>query len=283
MARWDGGRLSEQQARLAEGWLGAPALIADMSWRQLETTVLHVKASGTTVIIKAAGPGNHHIGREIKAHSSYTGPLLTRGRVGEMLHASRSSNLLVLQYLEGELVEGTEDELSPGIHAQAGELLRLIHSQETRVDEHYEARATAKAAGWLERKHRIAPAVEQQARERLRKYQPMPIRVVPTHGDWQPRNWISNNGNLRAIDFGRFDFRPAATDLCRLAVQQWQKMPALEEEFLNGYGDDPRSAHVWRIDLLREAIATSVWAHRVGDEAFEAQGHKMLGQALQRF
>ncbi|HEX7203283.1 MAG TPA: aminoglycoside phosphotransferase family protein, partial [Arthrobacter sp.] len=86
-----------------------------------------------------------------------------------------------------------------------------------------------------------------------------------------------------AIDFGRFDFRPAATDFCRLAVQQWQKMPALEEEFLNGYGDDPRSAHVWRIDLLREAIGTSVWAHLVGDEAFEAQGHEMLGQALQRF
>jgi hypothetical protein len=225
--------------------------------------ILHVKACGSTVIIKAAGPGNHHIGREITARSSYTRPLLTRGRVGGMLHASRSSNLLVLQYLDGELVERTEDELSPGIHAQAGELLRLIHSQETRVDEHYEARATAKAAGWLERKQRIAPAVEQQARERLRMYQPMPIRVVPTHGDWQPRKWISNNGKLRAIDSGRFDFRPAATDFCRLAVQQWQKKPALEEEFLNGYGDDARSVHVWRIGLLREGPGTAAFLGRV--------------------
>lgn len=88
---------------------------------------------------------------------------------------------------------------------------------------------------------------------------------------------------LRVIDFGRFEFRPAATDLCRLAVQQWARVPALEGAFLDAYGADPRAPELWRIDLLREAVGTAAWAHHVGDEQFEAQGHRMLDAALARF
>ena len=106
---------------------------------------------------------------------------------------------------------------------------------------------------------------------------------MPTHGDWHPRNWVSHEGQLKAIEFGRFDFRPAASDLCRLAAQQWQKDPALESAFLDGYGQDPRAPDLWRIELLREAVGTAVWAYLVGDTAFEARGHRMLVQALQRF
>ena len=112
---------------------------------------------------------------------------------------------------------------------------------------------------------------------------PQPATVVPTHGDWQPRNWLVHRGEIRAIDFGRFDFRPAATDLCRLAVQQWRGRPELEQAFLDGYGADPRSAPSWRIDLLQEAVGTAVWAFQVGDAAFEDQGHRMLREALQLF
>jgi hypothetical protein len=31
---------------------------------------------------------------------------------------------------------------------------------------------------------------------------------------------------------------------------------------------------------VREGIGTAAWAHRVGDEAFEAQGHRMIAEAL---
>jgi thiamine kinase-like enzyme len=283
MGRWDGGQLSEQQAELARTWLGAPSLIADLSWGQMDTKVLHVSTRDRTVIVKAAGPDNHHIGREITAHKSYTSPLVARGRAGRLLHSNRQLNLLVLEYLEGELVEGTGEELAESAHAQAGELLKLLHGQENRIDDQYEFRVTAKSLAWLDRKHQIDPEVEREARQRLIEYRPLPIELVPTHGDWQPRNWISENGELRAIDFGRFDFRPAATDLCRLAVQQWQKYPMLEAAFLGEYGGEPRTEVVWRMDLLREAIGTAVWAHLVGDELFEAQGHQMLSQSLQHF
>lgn len=57
----------------------------------------------------------------------------------------------------------------------------------------------------------------------------------------------------------------------------------LEEAFLRGYGGDPRTEEVWRMDLLRDAIGTAVWAFQVGDTGFEAQGHRMLAEALERF
>ena len=58
---------------------------------------------------------------------------------------------------------------------------------------------------------------------------------------------------------------------------------ALENAFLDGYGDDPRDPALWRVDLLCEAIGTAAWAYRVQDDAFEAQGHRQLTDALALF
>lgn len=281
--QWDGGLLSAEQSRLAEGWLGSPKLVADLSWGVVDTKVLKVRTATGQVIIKAAGPSNHHLGREVAAHNAYTRPLAGLGRAARLLHSDPDANILVVENLEGVLVEGTPAEQVPETYAQAGELLKVVHSQERRCDDTCEARATAKAFAWLDRDHRVDPSIELEARSRLAEYRPAPITVVPTHGDWQPRNWLIRNGELRIIDFGRFDFRPAATDLCRLAVQQWRGRPELEKAFLEGYGTDPRSMEVWRIDLLREAIGTAVWAYQVGDGNFERQGHRMLREALDRF
>lgn len=82
------------------------------------------------------------------------------------------------------------------------------------------------------------------------------------------------------IDFGRFAFRPASSDLCRLAQQQWLHRPELEEAFLDGYGCDPRVEPRWGIELLREAVGTATWAHRIRDEEFEAHGHRSLAASL---
>jgi hypothetical protein len=88
---------------------------------------------------------------------------------------------------------------------------------------------------------------------------------------------------LRVIDFGRFEFRPAVTDFCRLAAQQWRSSPALEDAFFEGYGSDPRESKLWNVMLLGEAVSTSAWAFHVGDHKFEEQGHRMLGHALANF
>ena len=190
---------------------------------------------------------------------------------------------MVLEYQPGALVEGTVAEDSVDIHAQAGAALSLLHGTEGRRDAEHAAAASVRALRWLDAPHRIDAATEAAARQRLAEHGAHPVTLVPTHGDWQPRNWLSNNGTLRVIDFGRFDFRPASTDLCRLAVQQWDTHPELEAAFLTGYGADPRDPQCWAVELLREAIGTAVWAQAVGDAPFEAQGHRMLKEALTRF
>lgn len=278
--QWDGGLLGPEQSKLAESWLEAPQLVADLSWGLVDTKVLHVHSPAGPVIVKAGAPANHHLAREIAAHKAFTRPLVEQGRAARVLHAEPRANVLVMEYLDGLLVEGTPAEQAPDTYVQAGRLLKLLHGQETRTDGSYEARATSAALAWLERDHRIDSEIDQEARRRLAGYRPQATAVVPTHGDWQPRNWLIHRGEVRIIDFGRFAFRPAATDLCRLAVQQWRGQPELEQAFLAGYGADPRSEAAWRIALLREAIGTAVWAFQVGDEAFENQGHRMLREAL---
>ncbi len=103
---------------------------------------------------------------------------------------------------------------------------------------------------------------------------------MPTHGDWQPRNWLVHDDTVSVIDLGRADLRPAASDLARLAAQDFRRDPALEAAFLDGYGSDPRSPDLWHRLQVREAISTAVWAHQVGDERFEQQGHRMIAEAL---
>ena len=283
MSSWDGGLLAAPQREFVEAALGAPRLVDDFSWGLIDTRVLHIEAGGQRFIAKAASPGNHHIHREITAHEGPTRPLVDLGLTSRLVAASRARHVLVVGYQEGALAEGSPAELDPDIHRQAGTALRALHAQASRLDEEYEHRAVARAFRWLDGAHRIDPGAAADARAILRSYRPMAIDVVPTHGDWQPRNWLVAGSQLRVIDFGRFDWRPPATDLCRLAAQQWRKVPGLEAALLDGYGSDPRDEHVWKIDQLREAIATAAWAYSVGEEAFEQQGHRMLAEALTQF
>ena len=103
-----------------------------------------------------------------------------------------------------------------------------------------------------------------------------PADLVPTHGDWQPRNWLVDDGTVRVIDFGRADLRPRQEDFLRLARQDFARDSRLEQAFLDGYGDDPREPAAWRRAQVAEAVATAVWSYGVGDTAFEQSGHRQL-------
>ncbi len=277
---WHANRLSADQARLVEAWLPAPRLVEDLSWGLVDTAVLHVRADSGDFIVKAAGLRNHHIGREISAHEGYTAPLVELGAAAKLVAADREANVLVLEYLTGKLVEGTSSEFDPDTYVQAGRLLGAIHSQKAHTDPDFESVATERAVAWLDADHRMAPEQVAEARRVLEAYRPGPVKVVPTHGDWQPRNWLVDDGRVRVIDFGRFAFRPAETDLCRLGAQQWRSNEHLEPAFFRGYGFDPRDPDRWPVMMLREAIGTTAWAYQVGNGAFEAQGHRMLAEAL---
>lgn len=278
------GKLSRGQRDFVRTQLGDEIeLVSDMSWGLVDTRVLHVQAGAEHFVVKAAGPDDHHIGREITAHESATGALLSQDLCARLVAADRESNILITTFAPGTLVEGTAAERSPELYAQAGAVLRAFHGENGRLDDEHESRETDRALERLAHPHRIADDVVDRVREILSGYSPRPILVVPTHGDWQPRNWVFDGHQVRAIDFGRFAYRPAASDLCRLAAQQWRADPRLEDAFLSGYGGDPRDPEVWPIDVLREAVGTAVWAYQVGDEPFEKQGHRMLQDALRQF
>lgn len=280
MTRWDRDLLTAGQAELVRGWLLEPELIADLSWGIVDSTVLHVRAEGADLIVKAGGPGNHHLGREIDAHEGATSPLIDRGLVAPLRHADRDARVIVLDRLPGVLAAGTASESDPDIHRQAGAALALFHAGAGRLDPDYERRVTDRTLAWLDGPHRIERAVENAVRRLLAESHGGAVRVVPTHGDWQPRNWLVDRGRLRVIDFGRFAYRPASTDLCRLAAQQWRDRADLADAFAEGYGSDPREDLLWPIEQLREAVGTAAYAFRIGDPDFEAQGHRMLREAL---
>jgi len=208
--------LSEAQATLLHHWAPDLQVLADWSWGLTDTVVLHARAGGRDVVVKAAGTRNHHIGREIAAHRQWVAALAGRGRAPRLLWCDEAANLLVTEHLDGELVLGTRAEGDPSTYAQAGELLAVLHGQGARVDEDYERRQNARALQWLDGPHRIDPATEAELRARVFDFPCHPTVLVPTHGDWQPRNWLRNGGEVRVIDFGRAEWRPAHTDFARL-------------------------------------------------------------------
>lgn len=275
--------LDDAQRAVVAEWLPDAELVRDMSWGLVETTVLHVRANDADAVVKAAGQDDTHLPREIAAHRGHTLPFVASGHAARLRAADPAARLILLDYLPGELVLGTDAEWHPSTHEQAGALLRRLHEQESRPDAEYEARATARALFWLDQPHRIDPPVASLARSLLESAPAPVVSLVPTHGDWHPRNWLDDAGIVRVIDFGRFAFRPAASDLTRLAAQQWLSHPELEAAFFDGYGADPRDPELWRLEALRQAVGTACWACKVGDRAFEEQGHRMLADALAAF
>lgn len=255
-------------------------VVADHSWGLVGTTVLQLAHAGARYIAKAGDEHDHHLARELRAHREWLGPWTSLGRAPQLVHADDGARLLVTTYLPGELVEGTGHERLPDTYRQAGRLLARLHAQVEVEDPDLETREKEKALAWLAKPHRIAADVAAMLRAEVESWPTPPTVVVPTHGDWQPRNWLVHEDVVSVIDFGRADLRPALTDFARLSAQQFRSDPALEAAFLDGYGRDPREPAAWHRTRVREAIGTAVWAHQVGDHDFERQGHRMIAEAL---
>jgi len=274
------GNLSPHQRALLNQWLPDASVERDHSWGLVETTVLEMTHAGARFIVKAGGDNDHHIARELHAHLNWLGPWSGRGRAPTLEHGKAEAKLLVTRYLPGELVLESEYADVSFTYQQAGELLALFHAQIAITDDDYERRENEKSLAWLRGPHRIASATVERLRSEIAAWPTPAATLVPTHGDWQPRNWLVHNDLVSVIDFGRAAMRPALTDFARLAVQDFHRDPNLETAFLGGYGSDPRETDAWHRNRVREAIGTAAWAYQVGDEPFEAQGHRMIAEAL---
>jgi hypothetical protein len=199
-----------------------------------------------------------------------------------LLHGDAAAKALLTRYLPGQLLEGTSAQDDPDTYRQAGELLARYHGQVSAHDPDYHDKFRARVQRHLSLPHRIDAELETSVRAEVSTWPGGGSSVVPTHGDWQPRNWLIDRGVVRVIDFGRADLRPATEDFVRLARQDFSRDPRLEAAFLDGYGEDPRDPERWRRDLVGEAVGTAVWAYGVGDEEFERFGHRLLDSLYPR-
>jgi len=274
--------LSPRQRGLLDRWLPGFTVEADLSWGLVETTVLKVTRGARTLVVKAGGPSDTHLAREIHAHRTWTSPWTATGRASRLLHADPEAKLLVTTYLPGRLVLDDPAAAHPDTYAQAGALLAGFHAQYSAVDPDHEPRMNAKALAWLDGPHRIPADTAARLRALIRSWPTPPARLVPTHGDWQTRNWlIGEDGLIRVIDFGRTALRPAAEDLERLAGREFLRHPDAEPAFLAAYGPDPRDPDTWFRQRLRAAIGTAGWAHRIGDTAYETEGLQLITALLE--
>jgi 2'-5' RNA ligase len=272
--------LTARQRELLDRWLPGAELARDHSWGLIGTTVLEMSHEDSRYIVKAGDESDRHIAREIRAHRLWLGPWTADGHAPQLIRADGEAKLLLRQYVDGELVERSTFEYIPDTYYQAGCLLASLHGQLESEDREFEGRAKEKTLAWLDGPHRIAPDAVARLRAEVESWPTPPMMAVPTHGDWQPRNWLVHENVVRVIDFGRAELRPALTDFARLAAQQFRTRPDLEAAFIEGYGGDPREPGAWHRIQMREAVATAAWAYQVGSESFERQGHRMIAEAL---
>lgn len=246
----------------------------------VETTVLRVQCpDGLDVMVKAGGAADHHMARELTAYERWTGPWAEAGRCPRMLMGDREAKLLVATWLGGQPVEDGRAEWDRQTYVQAGALLAQFHDQEAQPDagafEHVQRERTL---DFLGREHRIDPRTAGELAELARQWGDVESVLVPTHGDFHPRNWLASGDSLLVIDFGRAAMRPAASDVIRLSSKQFREDVGLEEAFIEGYGSDPCDSPQWQRLRIAEAVATAVWAHAVGDWEFERHGLRMVAE-----
>lgn len=273
--------LDRRQAELVQAWFPGARLVADMSWGLVDSTVLHLATGDEEIVVKAGGPRNAHIARDITAHETVVPRLAARGFAPRLLRADRDARILVHGYVPGDLVDDGPSESDPDVIREAGEILSLLHSLGGYVDESIEAQLISAGLKWLRKPTRIPAAQSALAQDYLAGYKPRPVWVVPSHGDYSGRNWVRTESGIAVIDFGRFGYRPRRQDFLRMFFRRWHDHPAERELFLAGYGEEAEADGVdWWIDVLREAVSTAGWAHKVGDEPFERLGLRYVEIAL---
>lgn len=274
------GLLRDEQNRLLKSWLGPYRVIKDYSWPLQDTSVLHVSTpDGGSFIVKASTT-SHHIRREICALERGLPGL--RGKVSVLRHGSAEARILVTEFLPGSPVEGSPAEHHPETYHQAGALLAQLHRPAGTSADYakklaYRTQLLIRSAHGLVGEDTLIRAAKELARLKLD-----PVQLVTTHGDYQPRNWLHDQGEVKVIDFGRADARPLVHDLVRLTHQQFLDQPVLEEAFFSGFGRvlDTSEADMWHLENLNQALGTVVWAHKIGDAAFERSGVQMVERTL---
>ncbi len=274
--------LTSAQRVLVDRWLPGAELVADLSWPEALTRVLHLRSGEVDAVVKAGGEvTGHHIGREITAGRELTG---WGDGLPELIDGSAAQRVLALRYQPGALVQDTPAEGDPAVFHAAGRLLARVHGSAAPVTSaDYPVTRLARLRRMLPR---VSPLLDPDLAARtavaVDLVHPDPEPAVRTHGDMQPRNWLVDEaaGTVRLIDFGRYALRPAYTDLVRV-VHRCPPGDPRTHALLAGLGiPEPWELPGWRAENLYQAVMTVVWATDVGSPDFAEEGRRMLRRTL---
>ena len=103
-------------------------VVRDLGWGLVETTVLLLRTPGGEVVLKAGGPSDHHIAREIDGYAAARQPWTAHDLAPTLLHADRDARLLAVSVVPGLLADGSPRALDPDVHRQAGAALAALHA-----------------------------------------------------------------------------------------------------------------------------------------------------------
>jgi Ser/Thr protein kinase RdoA (MazF antagonist) len=182
------------------------------------------------------------------------------GAACRLLHADAPRGYLVVDAAPGRAA--TPDDTAA--FAAAGEVLGRLHSLPAGAEgsgaDDWEAwcdLARRQTELVLRECRAVGVAVDEQLlRERSEEALRRPLPIVPTHGDYQPHNWVVDEaGAVRVIDFGGSALRPAAYDLTRLMFRACWDRPDLATELLRGYGRPLEAEEVRFVELYLGIVA----------------------------
>lgn len=287
MSSWEHQGLSDRQVEYLETTYPGALIVADHSW-PFGISVLEFVHGDRRLLLKASATA-HHLEREYRAHTRWLDAL--GDDVPALVDYDAGAGVLVKTFLPGRIALGSPQEHDAGSFRQAGALLARLHrGTAPRRAPHYEESMATKTRAWVARAGGLAPE-EHLARvaDWLDGFRPQPVELVPTHGDYQPRNWLVRpGGRIAVIDFGRAELRPWYSDLVRMEHHDFELRPDLRAAFMDGYGPEPGSAAPSegypapgrRLDELMQALGTIVWSRDMGDARFEEHGRTMLTRIL---
>jgi Ser/Thr protein kinase RdoA (MazF antagonist) len=250
--------------------------------------VLQVELDDGTMLVVKAHKQRRHFEREVHAYRHWVPAL--GGRAPTLIDVDDTLQVIYLSALPGRPVAEISLAASAetAIHRRAGELLRRFHDAEAvKRSNAYASAQHERLEAWVDRAkpHLLESHEVAIARRLVGVLDVLPDPpLVPTHRDWQPRNWLladNNFAGISIIDFEMADWGMWLEDVKRLYWAEWRQRPELADAFFEGYRHSmtPDDLRYFQAISALQHLSTIVWADEHGDETFLAHGRAALAEA----
>lgn len=268
--------LAEPVRGVVERVMGPVLQVEDRSWSHGVTRVYRVTTATDTCFVKQHSLDRKYA-QELRAYHEWVPALAAAGvLVAALLGEEAEQRVLVLSDLHGSAPEPRD----PGVHAQAGAALAVLHGLPFVDPDAMAVRQAvlARLARWAEEaRGRVPDAVVARVTAEVGDARVFEGgRRVPCHRDFSPRNWVLRDGRFGLIDFEHATPDIRWVDFLKLTEDSWRS-PAAKSAFVGAYGRPWSDVDAARFRCLTwlYALSTWVWSVTHRDAAYEAQARDL--------